>query len=205
MKGSDLLALAGKHRIAVGAAVIAAAGAIYALLHLADLMKWIEERPGLAAWVQAVFSVVAIFVAIWTAQSATREARRKADEERLDDFEAIAGLAGHAVNLIESAYQRSAQSRSLRAIGSVDRHSLASIRDAQRALAEIPVLSIPGGATTVSNVLAIRRLLAEAEATLEPDHFGRPEMPSRLYRLFERAQKHAEWIGEAAATARKRS
>lgn len=42
------------------------------------MLEWIEAHPGLASWVQAVFTVVAIGIAIWIPHSDRKESERKA-------------------------------------------------------------------------------------------------------------------------------
>ena len=86
--------------------------------------------------------------------------------------------------------------------GDPNRHSLASVRDAQKALAEIPVLSIPGGANVVGDVMALRRLLAEAETLLQANGLERHEVPVRLKKLVIRGEACAKRIAQAATDAR---
>lgn len=203
MKSFDLLAVVRTHRHSVGLVAVSMVVVAYAALHWINLQKWIEERPSLAAWVQAVFSVVAIFVAIWTAQSAARENRRRAEDERLEDFDAVSGLATHALKVVASAHDRCKEPTPMfGATTDPNRHSLASVRDAQQALAEIPVLSIPGGGAVVGDVMAIRRLLAEAETVLQANGLDRAQVPVRLQKLVMRAEFAAIRIAQAAAGAR---
>lgn len=53
---------------------------------MADLLFWIEKHPGLAAWLQAVFSIIAIIAAVLMGWWQTHTVRKQSriEEERSD-------------------------------------------------------------------------------------------------------------------------
>lgn len=173
MKLPGTAALKRLHALGIAFVVSCAGGAIYAAFHWENLQAWIEKRPGLAAWVQAVFSVVAILVAIWTAERGSREGLAKADAERVERLHAVAGAAANAGITIRALFLEMARSTlsgatkygrtSVRIAPSVAR-ALAGVEDAMKTLSEIPVIDIPGGFAVTTDVMAIRRDLTRTVA-----------------------------------------
>jgi hypothetical protein len=47
-----------------------------------SLIEWIDEHPGLAAWLQAIFTIIAIVAAIWISHWELRATKRAAGAER---------------------------------------------------------------------------------------------------------------------------
>lgn len=62
-------------------------------MNLTLLLKWIEEHPGLASWVQAFGSIAAIVASASIAVYATREARRTAWRTQRDAVDRFSDLA----------------------------------------------------------------------------------------------------------------
>lgn len=197
-------ALAGLLQRPLVAGLVGAVGGnlVFVAFHLAGSLAWIEQHQALAAWVQAVFSVVAIWAAFMVAERGAREARTKADEERQDRFDAIAGAAVHAAKVLSSAADRMTPTSFMGNPHELSRTSLASIQDAQRALAEIPIVTVPGGPNVIGDLMALRRQLAEAEPLLTS--FARTSSDARheLWKLSERAGGRATKIAAAANQAR---
>jgi hypothetical protein len=120
---------------------------------MAEWLGWIEKHPGTAAWVQAIFSVVAIAVAILVSASSERRraAAARADARRIvTNALQLARDAHYALGEIdatrsaegqfESSGQRLAQQRRLsllaQAIATIPLHELPSA-EAVRRLMEI--------------------------------------------------------------------
>lgn len=106
MKSSDLLASTWRHRLSVSllAATMFVAG--YAALHWINLQAWIEGRPGLAAWVQAIGSLIGIAIAIavpaWQRHKASQDVRN-AVTVRVENARLLGiKLAGIAVQRLEA-------------------------------------------------------------------------------------------------------
>lgn len=76
---------------------------------VACAVAWTDTHPGAAAWLQAIFSIVAIGIAILVPyrQHArdVRLARRLRVEDRVRSMEAAAAIVTNAMNLIEDAWK----------------------------------------------------------------------------------------------------
>lgn len=79
-----------------GACVVLSVGVVYA----ASLLTWIEVHDKLAAWVQAVFSVVAIGAAIWIERASHRRERRVARDARMQKLAVFRNLAAVAMRYV---------------------------------------------------------------------------------------------------------
>jgi hypothetical protein len=152
---------------------------------MTELLAWIEKHPGTASWVQAIFSVVAIGVAIWVAWASEqrRVAAARADARRivanalqlasdahyaLGDIDATRSAVGQS----ETSAQRYAQARRLQlltqALGTIPLHELPS-GEAVRRVMEVRSNLIKGNEMVLSNPAANPMICGE--------EYGRPWRP----------------------------
>lgn len=86
-----------------GLFLTAAATAILWPMISTGALPWMEAHPELAAWVQAVGSILALGVAIWIASQQARQAASERVEQRRETAAAVAAVAQAAVTLIGEA------------------------------------------------------------------------------------------------------
>lgn len=110
---------------------------------MADLLIWIESHPGTAAWVQAVFSVLAIIGAIWIADRQHAAARRhererqgNADVRRLEIITAVITHALVTASDLKSAWAQGDPQ-------TISHFDAKRLLDFKMVLEEIPPYEIP--------------------------------------------------------------
>jgi hypothetical protein len=129
-------------------------------------LSWAETHEGAAAWVQAIFSVIAIAAAFLISHfqhvREVRQARRARIEDRLRTVETIGAIVINAMNLIEQA--RKGTDDPGRIHDYIKRGYDPSAFDcAETALGEINLASVPDH-ELVRPIIEIRNLLREAKA-----------------------------------------
>jgi hypothetical protein len=162
-------------------------GAIVAMMLFLIDWSWIDKRD-YAAWVQAVFSVLGIGVAIW--YPANREKR----QERLEARRAIGVARWVAVEVMEAHMRRHSASKQSEP-GDL---SLMEMPDWLARLRPLDGLDLPGGAH--SDIEALRRLLWRSSfnlARLRGEEYAQRslEMSQEAAKLQSRLTKHAVALG----------
>lgn len=127
-----------------------------------------------AAWVQAVGSVAAIFIAIlvtwvshWLDVRRSEEAIRREEARTL---ETVAAIMINAMNLIETAKKNICDNGSRRLLGyCMEVYDPGAFKSAAEALREIPIAHLPDF-TVVKPVLEMRDLVLKADSLIEHIH-----------------------------------
>lgn len=163
-------------------------------------------HPGVAAWVQAIFSIMAILIAFYVPYRQhlrdVRLARRLRVEDRLRSTEAAAAIVIHAMNLIEDAWNGTKKPGDTHGYVLMAYES-AAFDFAANALKEINLANVTDW-ELIRPIIGMRNLLIEAKglplAIHEADesHTTPPdEVRERLRCVREEAHRHTS-IVEAA-------
>jgi hypothetical protein len=167
---------------------------------------WADTHPGVAAWVQAIFSIIAILIAFYVPYRQhlrdVRLARQLRVEDRLRSMEAAAAIVIHAMNLIEDAWNGTKKPDDT--CGYVLMvHEPAAFDFAASALKEINLANVSDW-ELIRPIIGMRNLLIEAKrlpvAIHEADErrYTPPdEVRERLRCVREEAHRHTS-IVEAA-------
>jgi hypothetical protein len=162
---------------------------------LATLFDWIENHQGLAAWMQAVGTVAALFIAIGVTERqhklSERARREEAHRQRDDQLLSVVIVASYAADLIKDAatFFRTEEGAKRYFERTYDPHIF---QNADRALDQIPLYVI-GNGMIIEYLMLLRALLNETKGVIDE---AKSRFPDKGLRIF------AERIpDEKAATA----
>ena len=161
---------------------------------------WAETHPGVAAWVQAIFSIIAILIAFYVPYRQhvrdVRLARRLRVEDRLRSVEAAAVISINAMNLIEEAWEHTVRKPENTLGYVVKRYDPTAFDFAARALEEINLADVPDW-ELIRPIIGMRNLVMEAKdlpsVIHEADELNNRdplEVRERLGRVREEANRH---------------
>lgn len=138
---------------------IGAAGMILAvrLLSPSQTLRWIEDHQGLAAWVQAIFSVVAILVAA----KLVRLERLSHEVSTMASFQGVIWTANDIIQQLNAAIDAQAENRS-----HTRDFPAEQLAQAKQILADFPTAEL-GSRRAASVLLSMRALLSQAEHALQ--------------------------------------
>lgn len=141
------------------------------------VLNWIELHPGLASWMQAVFSVVAIWAAIGISKKQFSDAlllqaqQRKA--QRIEMAEVIESLSKIALNVVAYAATFLRNPQAIRDIAEFRRHfDLPALRDVERKIDGVSISQVNGALIAYVFMLSgtVRQVRELAEKTFAHQH-----------------------------------
>jgi hypothetical protein len=170
---------------------------------VACALAWTDLHPGAAAWGQAIFSIVAIAIAIlvpW--RQHVRDVKLSQQlrvEDRMRSMEAAAEIVINAMNLIEDAWKGT--ERPGDTLGYIHMaHDPSAFDFAARALEQINLASVPDW-QLIRPIIGMRKLVLKAKdlpsAIHDADEMGlRPadELRGELHDLREEANQHTSAV-----------
>lgn len=151
-------------------------------------LNWIESHPGLAAWMQAVFSVAAIFVAIAVSKRQFRDAQslqalqRKA--QRIEIAEVIESLSKISLNVVAYAATFLRNQQAVRDISEFRKHfDMPALRDVERKIEGVPISQMSGDLIAYVFMLSgtVRQVRELAEKAFAHQHEMSEEQFNELW------------------------
>ena len=132
-------------------------------MFIIELLMWIENHPGTAAWVQAIGTIVALFITIFIPVYSARKADRITRSRFLASVFSISNEVYECLNNAAAECQAGNEEGSLfvRSVDAVHR-----FRIVLAAITAIPLHQLPGYEVTQS-VLELQAIMAKGQVQLD--------------------------------------
>jgi hypothetical protein len=116
---------------------------------LSCTLSWIELHPGLAAWTQAVFSILAIGVAILVSKKQFSDAQllqaRQLKVQQVEIAEVVEALSKIALNVVAYAATFLRNQQAIQDIAEFRRHfDMPALLDVERKIDSVPISQMSG-------------------------------------------------------------